>query len=211
MLKTIRKLKNHQWILLSHFFLVPLSMRASAEAPSTDVPLHHPVYRYLAMLPLPGRVGDISLSTRPYTEAQVCSLLVYAQKKGLVRDTAPSRFYLQQFSRSADDAPVQPVPALFKFDEFRTIAYPYFVNAFNLQDSNFTRPGFTAISVDSVKKANEAFNANAVGLRMISRYKTAMFYFDASINTAYSTLRTWEKAMDPHRGIFQRSHYTARF
>jgi hypothetical protein len=180
-----------------------MGIGASAEAPSTDVPLHHPVYRYLAMLPLPGRVGDISLSTRPYTEAQVCSLLVYVQRKGLVRDTAPSRFYLRQFSRSADDSPVQPVPALFKFDGFRTYAYPYAANAFNLQDSNFTHAGFSAQSVDSVKKANEAFNANAVGLRMISRYKNSMFYFDASINTAYSTLRTWEKAMDPRRGIFQ--------
>jgi hypothetical protein len=174
-----------------------------AESPSSDVPLHHPVYRYLAMLPLPARVGDISLAKRPFTETQVCSLITYAGRNRLAADTALNRFYLRQFSRTPDGRPLQPFPATLKFDGFRTIAYPYVVNSFNVQDSNFSPAGFTAATVDSIANAPEVYNTTAVGLRMQSSFKNLLFYFDGSINTEYSTLRTWEKAIDPRRGIFQ--------
>jgi hypothetical protein len=188
--------------IASLILLVPLQQPA-ADGPSCEVPLHHPVYRYLAMLPLPPRVGDISLANRPFTEAQVCSLITYAGRNRLVPDTSLGRFYMRQFSRTADGRPVQPFPATLKFDDFRTSAYPYAINSFNVQDSNFSPAGFNALKVDSVSRATETYNTTAVGLRMRSSYKNILLYFDGSINTEYSTLRKWEKAFDPHAGVFQ--------
>lgn len=189
-------------VLAGLLILVPW-LEIAADAPSCDVPLHHPVYRYLAMLPLPARVGEISLANRPFTEAQVCTLVAYAGRNRLVADTALNRFYMRQFSRTSDGRPVQPFPATLKFDDFRTIAYPYVINSFNVQDSNFSPAGFSAATVDSITDATEIYNTTAVGLRMRSSFKNVLFYFDGSINTEYSTLRKWEKAMDPRRGIFQ--------
>ncbi|MBN1131309.1 MAG: hypothetical protein JXA71_20150 [Chitinispirillaceae bacterium] len=172
-------------------------------SPSLEVPLHHPVYHYLDMLPLPGKVGTVSLSRRPFTEAQVCSLLVFVERSGQRTDTSISRFYLRQFRRLPSGMPVQAQPAMAKLDGFRTVAYPYAVSTTSMQDSAFSHAGFSAAAVDSVSNAIEAHNATRVGLRMASSYGRALVYFDGAIATEYSTLATWDKAVDPRRGIFQ--------
>jgi hypothetical protein len=191
-----------RWIFLGCFFIGAVA-NSWAETPSLDVPLHHPVYRYIDMLPLPGKVGSISLSRRPFTETQVCSLLVYAETNGLHADTAVSRFYQRRFRRLPSGMPVQPQQAMMKLNGFRTVAYPYAASAVSLQDSAFSPAGFTAADVDSISRAVEGYNQTHVGLRMASWHENLLFYFDAAIVTEYSTLRWWDKVMDPRTGVFQ--------
>jgi hypothetical protein len=185
------------------FFILTTITPVFSDIPSCDVPLDNPVYEYLDLLPLPGRVGGISIANRPFSEAQVCTLLVYAAKEGLQTDTSLTNFYLRRFGGHLPEAPDQKPPASFKFDDYRTYAYPYLVTGFNAQDSNYSTNGFSAVSVDSVEQAAEFYNLTRAGLRLRSSIGSVLAYFDGSIVTEYSTLRTWYKVIDPRLGIFQ--------
>ena len=187
-----------------------LFLSGFSRAPSFDVPLNEPVYRYLDMLPFPGRVNDISLSNRPFTEAQVCSLLVYAEKKHLCRDTSINNFYLRQFARNADGAPERTTPAQFNFDGCRTYAYPYFFTSFNAQDSNYSPQGFTTLGIDSIFGETEFYNKSGAGVRLYSSINNFLAWFDGTVLTEYSTLREWTKTDDPHRGASYRSIMATR-
>jgi hypothetical protein len=171
-----------------------------ANEASYDVPLNEPVYRYLDMLAFPGRVNDISLSSRPFTEAQVCSLLVYAERTQLCSDTEINNFYLRRFSRNDSGALQRKVPAQLNFDGFRTYAYPYIKTSLGVQDSNYSPLGFTTFGIDSISKRHEFYNEYRVGGRLYSTIGRALVYLDASIITEYSTRRKWARSDsgDPH-------------
>ncbi len=178
------------------------NMTGSASgAPSWDVPLHHPVYDYLGMIDFPGRVGDISLSSRPYTEAQVCSLLVYAARNRLITDTAINQFYFRQFARiGPDNHQDRTIPGQIFFNGWNTYAVPYVTTVFAVQDSNFSIPGFTAAGVDSVNHHREVVNQSTGGLRFYSLLGNVATYVDGSISTQYSSLREWVKTNTPYSG-----------
>jgi hypothetical protein len=165
-----------------------------AKDASYDVPLNEPVYRYLDMLALPGRVNDISLSNRPFTEAQVCSLLVYAERTSLCADTEINHFYLRQFARNDSSALQRKVPAQFDFDGWRTYAYPHVSTSFGIQDSNYSPLGFTTAGIDSISKRHEFYNGSSAGLRLYSTIGRVLVYFDGSILTEYSTRRKWARS-----------------
>lgn len=188
---------RNTWLAAALFFAAET---ATGYAASFDVPLSEPVYRYLEMLPLPGRVNDISLSNRPFTEAQVCSLLVYAGQQHLCRDTAINNLYLHRFARNTDGAPQRSIPGRINFDGCRTYAYPYAFASFNVQDSNYSPSGFSTQGIDSISGRNEFYNAAGEGVRFYSAIENFAAYFDASIMTEYSTLRNWTKIDDPHLG-----------
>jgi len=173
----------------------------SAGPPSYDVPLTHPVYDYLGMIDFPGRVGDISLSSRPFTEAQVCSLLVYAARNRLITDTAINQFYLRQFAREgADNHEAQAKPGQIYFDGWNTYVVPHVTTSFAVQDSNFSIPGFTAAGVDSLSRHREVTNTSAEGVRLYSTIGNVATYVDGSIITQYSSLRQWVKTNKPDSG-----------
>jgi hypothetical protein len=171
-----------------------------SQTTSYDVPLNNPVYRYLDMLPLPGRVDDISLSNRPFTEAQVCSLLVYADRQHICRDIEVNNFYLRQFTRTSESGPERTIPARLSFDGCRIYAYPYVTTSFGAQDSDYTPLGFTALGVDSISKGHEFFNKTGIGGRLYSSIGKAIAYFDGVIVTEYTSRQEWVKTNDPHRG-----------
>jgi hypothetical protein len=193
-------MKNIRLSLVKIILLAGAVSPVFSRTPSYDVPLSHPVYHYLDMLPLPGRINNISLSNRPFTEAQVCSLLVFAAQKHLCRDTEVNQFYQRQFSRSPEGRPQRTTPARLRFDGFSTYAYPYATSSFSVQDSNFSLPGFSTLGIDSISGGKEFFNKTGIGLRLYSSIGRMLAYFDGVILTEYSTLREWEKIDDPHRG-----------
>jgi hypothetical protein len=177
------------------------SFRSFGNEVSYDVPLGNPVYQYLGMLAFPGRVGDISLSSRPYTEAQVCSLLVYAARNRLIADTAINQFYLQKFTREgADNHSTRPMPGRVFFDGWNSYLYPYVSTFIAVQDSNFSIPGFSAGGVDSISTHREFCNKSTEGARLYSMIGGVAMYVDGSIITEYSSLREWVKTNDPDSG-----------
>lgn len=170
---------------------------------SSDVPLHHPVYQYMGMLPLPPRIGTITLSGRPFTEAQICSVLVYAEETERCSDTALNRFFLRQFSAGEGGEARIKTPLSLFLNDHNTRAYPYVYTSSQVRDSNFTRAGFSAARVDSISTETETYNITRIGARLHASVYDVLFYVDAAIITEYSSLTVWEKAMDPRQGVFQ--------
>jgi hypothetical protein len=175
-------------------------LASNSRTPSFDVPLSHPVYDYIDMLPFPGRVNDISLSSRPFTEAQVCSLLVYAGQQRLCRNAEVNDYYLRQFSKGPDGRPWRTTAARIKVDEFRTFVYPYLTSSFGVQDSNFSLQGFSAAGIDSISRRNEFCNKTGFGARVYAAMGRTLAYVDGVIQTEYSTLTEWVKEDDPRLG-----------
>jgi hypothetical protein len=193
-------------MMMAIAFVAMVAVGAAREV-SFDVPLCEPVYRYLDMLPLPGRVSGISLSSRPFTEAQVCSLLVYAERMDLCSDTGVHHFYLRRFSRTDSGNVLSTIPMRGKFDGWRTYAYPYFYSSFNVQDSNYSDLGFSAFGIDSISQRSEFYNRSGIGVRLYSAMDNFLVFFDGTIVTEYSSLRKWVKIDDPlggqnHAAIF---------
>jgi hypothetical protein len=186
--------------IISAIVMVGLLSSIFAVVPSFDVPLQEPVYRYLDMLPLPGRVNDISLSNRPFTEAQVCSLLVFAAREHRCRDTAVNNFYLRRFSKGPDGSPLRKTPARLSFDGVRTYAYPYITSSFRVQDSNYSPEGFSTFGIDTMSGNTEFCNTTGIGARIYSSIGKTLVYIDGVILTEYSTLSEWTKNDDPHFG-----------
>ncbi|MBN1128119.1 MAG: hypothetical protein JXA71_03995 [Chitinispirillaceae bacterium] len=171
-----------------------------SRTPSFDVPLGHPVYGYIDILPFPGRVSDISLSGRPFTEEQVCSLLIYAARQGLCRNAGINDFYLRQFSKDPDGRPRRTTPARISVDGFRTYAVPYLTTESAVRDSFFSTNGFSAAGIDSVSRRNEFCNRTGFGARVYAAMGRTLAYVDGVIQTEYSSLTEWVKEDDPHLG-----------
>jgi len=192
-------------IIAAIFSIMILGMchlfRGFGKEVSYDVPLNNPVYHYLGMIAFPGRVGDISISSRPFTEAQVCSLLVYAARNRLISDTAINNFYLRQFAREgSDNHENRTIPGQVFFDGWNTYIVPYVATSIAVQDSNFYIPGFTAAGVDSISARRETVNQSTEGVRLYSMLGNVATYVDGSIITEYSSLREWVKTNDPDSG-----------
>jgi hypothetical protein len=180
--------------------MVTACVTAYSRTPSFDVPLGHPVYEYIDLLPFPGRVNDISLSSRPFTGEQVCSLLVYAGQQHLCRNAEINDFYLRQFSKSPEGRPRRTNPAVIKVDDFRTYAYPYVTSSFCVQDSNFSPQGFSTSGIDRISRSSEFCNKIGIGARFYSSMGRTLAYVDGVIQTEYSTLTEWTRSGDPHLG-----------
>jgi hypothetical protein len=173
----------------------------AASPVSYDVPLGNPVYSYLGMIAFPGQVGEISIASRPFSEAQVCTLLTYAARTRLITDTAINNFYLRQFMREGDDNhAVRQMPGRVFFDGWNTWLCPYFSTAFASQDSNFSIAGVTAQGVDSLSRRTELYNKSTLGARLYSTVGGAAVYVDGSIITEASSFREWIKTDSPAIG-----------
>jgi hypothetical protein len=186
--------------LISALVTAAACLTAYSRTPSFDVPLGHPVYGYIGQLPFPVRVSDINLSARPFTEAQVCTLLVYAERQRMCRDTALNNFYLRRFSRGAGGHLDMAVPAMIRADGFRSYAVPYLATTFGVQDSAFSPQGFSAAGIDGNSRSSEFCNRTGFGARIYSSIGGALAYVDGVILTEYSALREWTRQDDPHFG-----------
>jgi hypothetical protein len=195
-LHNILKLKSLRGAAL----LVAMFSQTWALGASYDVPLHDPVYRYIDMLPLGGIAGGVNLSSRPYTEAQVCSVLVYAERNLPKCDTTLNRFYLRQFQRTADGSPVWNHPKTISFHGMKVYGYPYLYSSLASQDSGFSIAGFNAASVDSISTKNEIYNKTGVGGRLFASVGSFLMYFDGTIITEFGSQHEWMKTNDPQHG-----------
>lgn len=169
-----------------------------SQSQSFNVPLNHPVYNVIDMLPLPGITNNVSLSNRPFTRQQVCTLLVYA-----IQDTkAPPQkklleFYFREF---ADTGKVSVKKVDVPLDGRKTHAYPYLVTGVHAKDSGFTRMGFSALGLDSASSSIEPSNKTEVGGRLYSDINGFLSYFDGAIITEYGSKERWIKTNDPKTG-----------
>jgi hypothetical protein len=164
---------------------------------SFNVPLEHPVYSFIDMLPLPAVAGGVSISNRPFSAAGVCTLLTYARAGAPDARKKIIDRYLEEFDVSRA---ISPKKTTVSIDGIKTSAIPYIGTDFRLQDSGFSRTGFTAIGVDNFSSAVETANKTAVGARLYSNLRGVLAYFDGAIITEYGSKEQWKKINDPQTG-----------
>jgi hypothetical protein len=181
-------------VFLCGFFL---ASTIRSQGPSFNVPLDHPVYKAIDMLPLPAMTDNVSLSNRPYTRQQVRTLLEYALRNYGSSDKNLIGFYLREFSDTVGRSGKKvDIP----LDGMKTHAYPYVVTGIHSQDSGFSPRGFNALGLDSLSSSVEGYNRTAVGGRLYSDINGFLSYFDGAIITEYGSKEQWIKTDDPKTG-----------
>jgi hypothetical protein len=192
------KKSQSRFFCLSAIAVLVLISAIRPQETSFNVPLEHPVYNLIDMLPLPGTTSNISLSNRPFTRQQVCTLLVYEiQNSGTLPQKKLLEFYLREF---ADTGKVSVKKVDVPLDGIRTHAYPYIVTGTYSQDSGFLKTGFTALGLDSLSSSVEFYNKTAIGGRLYSNINGFLSYFDGAIITEYGSKEQWTKTNDPKTG-----------
>ncbi len=171
--------------------------RAWSQEPSFNIPLDHPVYILIDMLALPSVTGKVSLSNRPYTAAQVCTLLTNAKyNKGSAAEKIINS-YLEEFNGNN----ISKVKKLIvPIDEENTFAFPYIETDLRFEDSGFTKSGFNAVSIDTFPFSPEPANKTVMGGKLYSNVFGFLINFDGSIITEYGSKEQWQKINDPSTG-----------
>jgi hypothetical protein len=182
-------------ILIIFFFLSVYSNEL--EIPGFDVPLSHPVYRFIEALNLPAITEGISISQQPFTEQQISKLLAYALCNIRKIDSVQVIRFLDEIKNNSANTKF----VLQLGDSINTAyCYPYIKTICTVQDSHFTVKGYENTQIDSLSRNKEFDNKSALGIVLRTNFFNIPIFFNGAILTEYSTLQSWKKVNDPRTG-----------
>ena len=165
---------------------------------SALIPLNNPVYTLIDNMPLPPRVNNISLTSRPLSAIDIRVVLTYALQNCSATDSSVIKSHLSRL----DSIDTRLAMINLSLDSNRIFAYPTFTTTIAGGDSNFSERGYTNFAIDSLSHQKEAYNYTALG-GVIESQLFGSLYLHASgrIITEYSSARLWLKEMNPRLGI----------